>query len=209
MHGHGYGYPPRPAGRPADGTMVALRVVLIMLTVVSCSFLAWVPMLRLAIVTRKPLDWMLFCATLLANVGLLIFLGVAVPEDDTEMSDATAITFLSWVMLVMGGVIAYYVVAETRYYERFVPHPHPQPHAQSPQVTGYGYPPPAMPNPYATPATPPPAPAPTPAPATPPTPAPAPVTPEPPRRIDQVRAELDELSDILRQNKDPREDGGR
>ncbi|MFI2456485.1 hypothetical protein [Streptomyces sp. NPDC019539] len=220
MQGHGHGYPPRPAGRPSDGTLVTLRVVFIALAVLSCSLLAWVPMLRLAIVTRKPVDWILFCATVAANVGLLIFAGVSTPEDG-EMTDAVAFTFLGWVTLVMVGTITYYVMAETRYYERLSAGPGPvagyglPPH---PAASGYGYPQTApqgtgasTPNPYTAPVQPPPVPRQSPSRSGPQpsasggVPGPTPGH-EPNRRIDQVRAELDELSDLLR--KEPRPDGG-
>ncbi|WP_351227915.1 hypothetical protein [Streptomyces sp. NPDC002133] len=199
MHGHGYA-PPQP-GRPADGTLIALRVVFIALTVLSCSFLAWTPMLRLAILTRKALDWALLVTTLLSSIGIMVFLGIAVPEDEDELSDATALTFLGWVTVVMVGVIAYYVTAESRHYERVAPRLH--------QVTGYGYPPvaqPPVPNPYAQQRVQPPVPQQYTPPAHQPPAAAEPQQQHHPR-IDQVRAELDELSDILRKSKDQREGG--
>ncbi|UUN27311.1 hypothetical protein [Streptomyces sp. FIT100] len=194
MHGHGYA-PPQP-GRPAGSTLVALRVVFICLTVLSCGFLGWAPMLRLAIVTRRALHWALFSAVIVLNIGLFIFFGSSVPEDpDKELSDAATAIVLTGIVVQVVGVMAYYLYAEMRYYETLpVPHPSPAPVPQQ-HMTGYGYPPvaqPPVPNPYAQPV---------------PHPAPAPIpAPEPPRRIDQVRAELDELSDFLR--KDHRADGG-
>ncbi|MFC5805489.1 hypothetical protein [Streptomyces formicae] len=195
MHGHGYA-PPQP-GRPAGSTLVALRVVFICLTVLSCGFLGWVPMLRLAIVTRRVLHLALFCAVIVLNVGLFLYFGSAVPDDpDKELSDSAAAVVLIGILVQLVGVMAYYLYAEMRHYET-LPVPPPFPAAPQQQMTGYGYPPvaqPPVPNPYAQPVR-------QPAPA----PAPAP-TPQPPRRIDQVRAELDELSDLLR--KDHRADGG-
>ncbi|WP_336321336.1 hypothetical protein [Streptomyces lavendofoliae] len=222
MHGHGYA-PPQP-GRPADGTLVALRTLFVALTVLSCGFLAWAPLLRLAVITREVLDWVLFCVALLSTVGMFVFLWQTVPEDEKqEMSDGSALTFLGWMLITILGVTIYYLVAEIRHYGRagapaaaFVP----------PGTTGYGYPPPA---PQAQPAYAQPVP-PRPPHSTPP-PAPVPALPQqshpqpqsqphlppqpqqvpqqtPPRpqvsarptsqRIDQVRAELDELSDLLR-----------
>ncbi|WP_156726968.1 hypothetical protein [Streptomyces apocyni] len=110
------------------------------------------------------------------------------------------------------------------------PYAHPQPHTATTQLTpgaaGYGYPPrphaPAQPQPhapsqpqYGAPVPPrqqdTPAPAPAPAPAQNPTQAPTPAPFQPPRpapaRIDQVRAELDELSDLLRHQDRPEGDG--
>lgn len=232
-HGHGHGYPPRPAGRPAEGTLIALRVLFIAMAVVSCSLLAWVPMLRLAIVTRKPVDWFLFCATVAANVGMLVFAGLSAPGDE-EISDPVGYTILGWITVVMVGTITYYVMAETRHYERLKSGGGPAGGyglPPQPPVAGYGYPPagPAGPagaaaNPYARPAQQPPVPrqqpsqsGPQPQPQQPsqsgpqrpsaagPAPGPA-AGHEPNRRIDQVRAELDELSDLLR--REPRPDGG-
>ncbi|MDI9886920.1 hypothetical protein QMZ92_21750 [Streptomyces sp. HNM0645] len=224
MQGHGHGYPPPPAGRPSDGTLITLRVIFIAAVVLSCSLLAWVPMLRLAIVTRKRVDWVLFCATIAANVGMLVFAGVSSPENE-EMTDAVGFTILGWVTLVMVGSITYYVMAETRHYERLTAGGGPAagyglpPH---PPVTAYGYPPAgpqgtgaAAPNPYARPVQHPPvprqSPSPTPSQSGPQPPVSGPVPGpasghEPNRRIDQVRAELDELSDLLR--REPRPDGG-
>ncbi|AWI29419.1 hypothetical protein [Streptomyces tirandamycinicus] len=228
-HGHGHGYPPRPAGRPAEGTLIALRVLFIAMAVMSCSLLAWVPMLRLAIVTRKPVDWFLFCATVAANVGMLVFAGLSAPGDE-EISDPVGYTILGWITVVMVGTITYYVMAETRHYERLKSGGGPAGGyglPPQPPVAGYGYPPAgptgAAANPYARPAQQPPVPrqppsqsGPLPQPQPPsqsgpqpsaagPAPGPA-AGHEPNRRIDQVRAELDELSDLLR--REPRPDGG-
>lgn len=228
-HGHGHGYPPRPAGRPSEGTLIALRVLFIAMAVVSCSLLAWVPMLRLAIVTRKPVDWFLFCATVAANVGMLVFAGLSAPGDE-EISDPVGYTILGWITVVMVGTITYYVMAETRHYERLKSGGGPAGGyglPPQPPVAGYGYPPAgptgAAANPYARPAQQPPVPpqppsqsGPQPQPQPPsqsgpqpsaagPAPGPA-AGHEPNRRIDQVRAELDELSDLLR--REPRPDGG-
>src|ERR1041384_770161 len=146
MHGQGYA-PPQP-GRPAGSTLAALRALFAALTLLSCGFLGWVAMIRLAVVTRRPLHWALLCLVILSNIGLLLFAGVVTPEDEgKEMSDPAAITMLLWLLVNTVGVLTYYVYAELRHYEsagaadprtgapfRTSPQP-PLPQA------GYGYPP--------------------------------------------------------------------
>ncbi|MGG8409342.1 hypothetical protein ACM614_23455 [Streptomyces sp. 12297] len=195
MHGQGYA-PPQP-GRPAGSTLAALRALFAALTLLSCGFLGWVAMIRLAVVTRRPLHWALLCVVVAMNIGLLVYAGVAVPEDeDKELSDPAAITILLWLLVNTVGVLTYYFYAELRHYERLDrqgPHPGPHPHApQQPPLpqAGYGYP-----QAHHTPVPQQPAQPPhhhTPVPQQPAQP------PAPPHRIGQVRAELDELSELLR-----------
>ncbi len=206
MQGHGYTQPVKQP--PPTGWLVFLRVFFVVISVLSFGLLTWTMMLRLAIVTRKALDWALFAASIVVELGGLILMG---SEPGDEIHTAGGWTGLA---LVLGGIvaaIAYYLSADIRHFHqlRF-----PDYGAQRPPVTApaYGYPQP--PSPYTT----------TTAPQTPPlprtpipnTPAPrdaAPHTPVPPppqrpapARIDQVRAELDELSDYLRRH-DGRQDG--
>ncbi|SCF59649.1 hypothetical protein GA0115280_102723 [Streptomyces sp. Cmuel-A718b] len=181
-------------------------MILVALTVLSCGLLGWAPMLRLAIVTRRPRDWFLLVVVIALNIGLFAFI-MATPDDPDEMSDAAALFMMLWILGLLAGVITYYLYAEIRHYNTLgapapygaPAHPAPplpyqqqhlarhqqhQPQQRQPQQH-------QPPNPYT-------------APATPPTPKPA------PQRLDQVRAELDELSDYLRQeNKDSRGGEGR
>ncbi|MGY3682282.1 hypothetical protein [Streptomyces sp. TE33382] len=200
---HGYGYPPQqpPKRRPSSAALTAVRVVLVALTVLSLGFLAWGAMLRLAIVTRKGRDWALLALVFALNTGLFAFM-LAMPEDPDKTTDAEAFIGVTWIFGVMVGVVAYYLYAEIRHYgpegpygdrrdqPRFPPQPpfpspphgppQPQPHARPPYgqyaATAVSTPPPAPGHGY------PPA-------------APGPAAPQ---RLDQVRAELDELSDYLR-----------
>ncbi|MFJ8862117.1 hypothetical protein ACIRD8_27265 [Streptomyces sp. NPDC102451] len=221
---HGYGYPPeqQPKRRPSPSTLVALRVVFVALTLLSCTFLAWAPMLRLAIVTRKQRDWWLFGLVLALNIGLIVYLGALPVEDDDVITDGQAIVMLSWMLVVFIGAVTYYLYTDIRHFAAR------DSLRTGPQAGPYGNPynggnpgvssfpsaglaprqpaptPPAPSNSYL------PAPRQNPAPAqpAPPVPAPAtpPATPRPagPQRIDQVRAELDELSDYLRKEGDSR-----
>lgn len=209
---HGYGYPPeqQPTRRPSPATLITLRVLFVALTMMSCGFLAWAAMLRLAIVTRKKLDWCLFALVFALSAGLVVFFGM-LPDDPDEMTDADAFIGLSWLLVVVIGTVTYYLYAEIRHYGPYggpQPGPAPLPYGgyvpqQTPPAAPaaprptYGYPP--APTPPPAPAQRP-APTPPPAPAQRPAPTPPPASPSPasPQRLDQVRAELDELSDYLR-----------
>ncbi|MGW1232196.1 hypothetical protein [Streptomyces californicus] len=214
---HGYGPSPQQpiAPRPSPATITAVRVILVVLTVLSCGLLGWAPMLRLAIVTRKGRDWFLLAVVAVSNIALFAFI-LATPDDPDDMTDAQALILAAWMLGALAAVITYYLSAEIRHYSSLgasspyaaygfppVPyqqqhpaqqqHPVPQ-HPAQPQAQHRHQPPTAHPpqspsqprpsqgqhpNPYAAPA--------------------APTTPTPaPRRLDQVRAELDELSDYLR-----------
>ncbi|MFF8832610.1 hypothetical protein [Streptomyces sp. NPDC015131] len=198
MHGHGHA--PPPPGRPADGTLVVLRTLFVAITVLSCGFLAWAPMVRLAVVTRRTLDWFLFCLLLLSMIGMFVFLASAVPADENqEMSDGSALAFGVWMILSVVGVTIYYLIAEIRHFGRAAA---PVPSYDPPRPGGYGYPQ-AYPHPAPPQQTPP---RQTPLPHQPAyhpqapqhTPTPPPAARPTPQRIDRVRAELDQLSDLLR-----------
>ncbi|MEY9991907.1 hypothetical protein ABIE67_003939 [Streptomyces sp. V4I8] len=233
MQGHGYTQPVKQP--PPTGWLVFLRVFFVVISVLSFGLLMWTMMLRLAIVTRKALDWGLFAASIVVEFGGLILMG---SEPGDEIHTAGGWTGLA---LVLGGIVAaisYYLSADIRHFHQLrfpgytgqqpagpVPAPaygYPQPRSPyttttSPQASPLGQTPmPPTPGPH-TPAShtpipqPPVPPSPTPCDAAPHTSAPhTPVPPPPqrpaPARIDQVRAELDELSDYLRQH-DGRQDG--
>ncbi|MEU2677048.1 hypothetical protein ABZ638_09160 [Streptomyces sp. NPDC007107] len=215
---HGYGYPPeqQPKRRPSSSSLVVLRVVFVALALLSCTFLTWAPMLRLAIVTRKQRDWWLFGLVLALNVGLIVYLG-ALPVEDDVMTDGQAIVMLSWMLVVFVGAVTYYLYTEIRHFAAH--HPLPGGPQAGPYANPYSagapgassFPSAGLASRQTAPAPPapaggyPPAPHRSPVPAQ-PTPAPsAPTTPSAaPQRIDQVRAELDELSDYLRKEGDSR-----
>ncbi|MGC9542702.1 hypothetical protein [Streptomyces sp. UG1] len=202
MQGHGY---PQPVNQPPPtGWLVFLRVVFVVISVLSFGLLMWAMMLRLAIVTRRALDWCLFAASIVVEFLGLYLMG---SEPGEEIHTAGGWIGLA---LVLGGIvasIAYYLSAEIRHFHqlRFPGY------SAQPPVQAYGYPQPRSPYTATTVPQSPvrQAPAPhTPIPQTPVprTPAPPPPQRPAPARIDQVRAELDELSDYLRQH-DGRQDG--
>ncbi|MET7981231.1 MULTISPECIES: hypothetical protein [unclassified Streptomyces] len=197
---------------PPVGWLVFLRVFFVVISVFSFGLLGWVMMLRLAIVTRKSLDWGLFAATTAAEVFGIVLLGT---EGGDEIHTPGGWTGL---ILLLGSLvlsIAYYLAADIRHfhqlrYAAYVP--------QQPSGPAYGYP---QPSPY-TAATVPQhqSPLATPVPSMPRPPIPQPPVSRPsvppvsppqrpaPARIDQVRAELDELSDYLRKRDGRPDDSG-
>ncbi|WP_037679681.1 hypothetical protein [Streptomyces albus] len=234
--------PPQP--RPPDGgNVIALRVLFVAVTLLLFGMLAWVAMLRIAILRRKALDWALFWVVLLLTIAWFVIIDVY-PETDWRTDVATV-----GLLAMAVGVVTHFLIADIQYHRRPVavagtgglagPGPYgpagpgaqtypaagmptrpgaipaqqqlPRQQQQSPPgMPAYGFPQP-QPQPHATsgPAAPGSA-----APPQGPPPATAPGAGEPypqgspagrpqPQRIHRVRAELDELSDLLR-----REEGG-
>ncbi|MFF7446201.1 MULTISPECIES: hypothetical protein [unclassified Streptomyces] len=214
MHGHGYTRPVKQPPSPA--LLVFLRVLFVVISVFTIGLLSWAMLLRLALVTRRGLDWVLFVASFVAIVTGLVLLGT---ESGDEVHTVGGWTGLFLLLGTLVAAIAYYLSADIRHFHQlrygdYPPQPAPAP--------AYGYPQAQQQSPY-TAATLPQTPAPVPHSPLPQPPAPrdatphAPVPPARPQRpaparIDQVRAELDELSDYLRrQDGDPRggHEGGR
>ena len=195
MQGHGQAQPVKPP--PSTGLLVSLRVFFVAVSVCSFGLLGWTMMLRLALVTRKSLDWGLLVATFAAEALGLVLIGT---EPGDEIHTPGGWTGLALLFGSLVPVISYYLAAEIRHYQRpshtftgYAAHQQPPAHA-------YGYPQP----PYVTSAGPL---TPVPPMTRPRSSAPAPVPPPQrpaPARIDQVRAELDELSDYLRKQEDGR-----
>ncbi|MFF9776232.1 hypothetical protein ACF1HJ_21545 [Streptomyces sp. NPDC013978] len=216
MQGHGYA--PTPPPGPEQGGQVTLRVIFVVVAVMSCGLLAWACLLRLASVTRRPRDWCLFALAIIHIIVTLYIIGTDPGEEE----------FTTWrgdvgMGLLLGGlaaIVAYYLYADIRHFSRartVQASPYAQttlysgqtgygsqPSGYSPQQSGYSYPPVQVPQPY-TPNTPTP---PVPQPPVQQPPPPHQQAPEPqrpgPARIDQVRAELDELSDYLRNHEGDR-----
>ncbi|MFI6050946.1 hypothetical protein ACIBCO_12770 [Streptomyces violascens] len=192
MHGPGYG-PPQP--RPSGAGAIVLRVLFALLPLLSIGMLSWTALLRLAIVTRRGVHWALFWAQLCVFVFFFTFI-VAAPDENDWRMDVGMIGLLALAV----ASTAFFLYADIRHAAQapFVVSPFGQyggpagygpphipgthiPGATAPQFGPYA-------NPYAD----------TPVPSAPP----APVPPQPhipaAPRIEQVRAELDELSQYLR-----------
>ncbi|MFJ5079708.1 hypothetical protein ACIP8Z_34670 [Streptomyces sp. NPDC088553] len=197
-----YGQVPTPAPAPPRATgptaaTITVRVLITVLVVLSLGFLAWVAMLRIAIMRRTGRDWAFFWAQLALNIGCVMPLEQRFA--DTWMNTTGMIVLL----VQMALVTCYFLVVDIRHHQPapvvvMVPSPHPSPQAYpygmpGYATPGYGYPPAAVTAPG-------PGPAPSPyVPVPPPGQAAPPPLPGHAPRIDQVRAELDELSDLLRQ----------
>ncbi|GGV38510.1 hypothetical protein [Streptomyces spectabilis] len=178
MHGHGYVPPPPSApsapSAPSTGAPVTMRVLFVVLAALTCGLLAWAAMLRLALVTRAVRDWVLFVAVVGLDVLAVVLIGVDKGDEEFTGPGNTGMTIL---VATLVPVIAYYLTMDIRHHARLARARAPYQQTQFP-----AYPPPQHQPSYGYPTQSTPAPAPGPAPA----------------RIDQVRAELDELSDYLR-----------
>ncbi|MFH8403640.1 hypothetical protein ACH4FX_02545 [Streptomyces sp. NPDC018019] len=106
MHGPVTAPPPhRPASRR---TVVLLRVVFVALAVLSLGFLAWVTMLRAALVQRRPLGWWLF-GTDLALLFAAVFLSGGHDENSWQSNTGAVL-----VLVQMAAVVTYYLVVDVR-----------------------------------------------------------------------------------------------
>ncbi|MCB5180369.1 hypothetical protein [Streptomyces antimicrobicus] len=209
MHGPGLPQHPAPSN---NGVQVTLRVVFTALTLLTCGFFAWASLLKLAIVTRSRRNWLLFAVTVAINITCIALLG----NDDTpdgETSRGTDIAMTTSLITAI-AVVAYFLYEDIRHYNshpagwygRQPAGPYYPPVPPQQQQPAYGYPHahtpatplPPVPQQPATPVPPVPQQPATPVPPVPPVqqPTPPPVPQQP--RIGQVRAELDELSELLR-----------
>ncbi|WP_030716403.1 hypothetical protein [Streptomyces sp. NRRL F-2580] len=189
---HGPGLPPQHAPQSTDGGVVALRVVFMLLPILSCGFLAWGSMLRLALVTRKSRDWVL----LVVSGALAVLWMTLIQLDPTPDVNGWQGNLGAGGSIFTGfAICVYFLVADIKHHEArraalpaygypSAPYAHPQ--QASP---AYGYPHAQTPVPQQ--------------PAAAPVPPQAPPQPTPPPRIGQVRAELDELSELLRKQTPP------
>jgi len=209
MYGHGAVPPAR-----SESNVVTLRVMFAAIGTLCCGILACVPLFRVAFLRGRKIDWALAWGSLPVSVGCFAVVG-SLPESDSRTDIAMAAVILLGVFSSI-----YFLVADIRIHQQqrqFAGYPPQGPTVQS----GYGYPQPATPF-NTTPAPQPPPhqtqmPQPpqhhTPASTPPHTPVPPPPQQRPaPARIDQVRAELDELSDYLRRHdghQDGNHEGGR
>jgi hypothetical protein len=186
--------PPRPTG---DGVAIGLRVLCVAVGFLSFGFLNWALLLRLAVVRRRRLlDWLVFgvagCVLPVVFISMISDSDkITGPADATGVGGVIVLWFLGPVYyLVMDGhyrrlaqqaaaVPQHFYGAPTPPYPYTPPLPQqqPQPYGSRP----YSY------NPYSE------------APTPPPTPTPTPTPLPPPPRLNQVRAELDELSHLLRE----------
>ncbi|MBM9504992.1 hypothetical protein [Actinacidiphila acididurans] len=183
MYGPGIAPPQPPPAR--RGTVIGLRVLFAVLPVVTLGTGAWGSVLRLAVVLRRPLDWVLVPLVALIGISGFVMVGTARDERSWQSNLGTSL-----VLLCMVATPTYFLIMDIRGTRR---QSQPAPLPVPPHLYPYGYVPGPIPGaapgngpgisvppPYGYPQQPP--------------------VPPPPTgpRIDQVKAELDELSDYLR-----------
>ncbi|WP_399885959.1 hypothetical protein ACGH7X_16150 [Streptomyces sp. BBFR51] len=202
MYGNSAGPPPSRGA----ATVITLRVLFAAAGFLTCGLLACVPLFRIAVLRGRWYDWTTAWVSLPLSIACLAVVG-SLPETDHRTDAAMA-----GLLLIGAAAAAYFLVVDIRL------------HAAPRPFTGYAPPPAHAPvagphygpvHPVVGPYTPP-APAQHPVAPVPHPVAPAqhPVAPPPqhqpaPARIDQVRAELDELSDYLRKHDGGNHQGGR
>ncbi|MEV6959246.1 hypothetical protein AB0M97_08570 [Streptomyces sp. NPDC051207] len=202
MYGHGAAPPTRSAA-----TVITLRVLYAAAGVLTCGLFACVPLFRIALLRGRWYQWAAAWLSLPVCIACLMVVG-ALPEGDSRADVALAV-----VLLVGAAGTAWFLTVDIRFHNEqrrgagYAP-------SQAPTVhSGYGYP--QTGSPYAPTPVPRSTPTPTPMPpvrppaphgAVPPVPPPGGPLPGP-ARIDQVRAELDELSDYLRRQDGTQQDG--
>ncbi|MDJ0460456.1 hypothetical protein [Streptomyces sp. H27-C3] len=218
MHGSGAAPPARN-----DGAVIGLRVLFTLCGALSCGLLSCVPLFRIAILRGRGLDWVLAWGSLPLSFAALGVVG-SLPEKDPRTDVAVV-----FVLLLGMASAAYFLVFDIRHHKRARALGAPDPYGPySNTVPQYGSYPNQMPNQVRNSApnqlpnqTPNPGPPPNPY-ANTPAPGPSygyPATPPPqqqpqqqrpqqPQRLDQVRAELDELSDYLRRDSGSGNSGG-
>ncbi|MFI9584050.1 hypothetical protein ACIHCQ_19900 [Streptomyces sp. NPDC052236] len=202
MQGHGYA-PPQP-NRPSNAMLIVVRVLFVAVALLTFGFLSWATMLRIAIMRRRPLDWALFWICLALVIAAIVIIGEFTSEAELPDGAEAPATTLDYICLVilLGlalGVPTHYLVADIRHYQR----PRPGLPSAAPVYTQPAGPYSAPTVPYGVPTPPPGYGYPAAQPHTqsqPPVQPPSPTVAQP--RLDQVRAELDELSDYLRQHPD-------
>ncbi|MDR3082040.1 MAG: hypothetical protein LBV60_14145 [Streptomyces sp.] len=192
MYGHGVQPPTR-----TSGTAIFLRVLFAVVGLLSCGLLAALPLFRVAMLRGRRGDWLL--AWLSLPLTIAGFAGVgALPESDHRSDVAMG------VLLLLGAFsTAYFLVFDIRHHRAAPPFGSMPSQTTATVPSGYSAPAPPQPGygyptgqPYAV----------TQSPSAPYTPGRQPPQPQhpAPARIDQVRAELDELSDYLRKHEDGR-----
>ncbi|KOV56293.1 hypothetical protein [Streptomyces sp. MMG1121] len=204
MQGHGYA--PPPPKPPSTGVLVVLRVIFVAMALLSLGFLAWAAPLRAAIVTRRRAEWWFFGGSV---VVLGVCFGLFSTDHTDDFSSPNGTLGMSMLLLNAVACAGYYLYADVSHFHRL----RQAYAARALLAAGYAYPQPVPPFTVTTAPSMPTAPQPPyaqapmpyiPAPPT-ATPAPQPPLPAPPQRpapvhINQVRAELDELSDYLRKH---------
>ncbi|MFH8346270.1 hypothetical protein [Streptomyces sp. NPDC018045] len=105
---HGPVPAPPPHRSAPHRTAVLLRVAFVALAVLSLGFLAWVTVLRAALVQRRPLGWWLLGADL-ALVLTAIVIGGGHDENSWQSNVCVAL-----ILLQMVGAVVYFLIVDGR-----------------------------------------------------------------------------------------------
>lgn len=191
----GHGHPPSRS-QPSPAVLVTLRVVFVLLALCTCGLLTWAAPLRIAVLRKRAVDWAVFAAVLVLGIGILVFAGVygSPPAKDGEEAQLNTADVVCLLLLfaLSAGVTTYYLIADIQHFRRRGPQPtHAWGAVAPPGPQGSGHPMPSGP------------------PDRPTYPYPAAQQQPPAPRLHQVRAELDELSELLRKDRTQDGDGGR
>ena len=185
-----------PPSAAAQVGRVILSIVLALVPLVSLGFLTWVPMLWLAAARRRLADWIGFGAVTVINIGGVALAGYTDDYDDWQTNTGVGVMFG---LAGLGSVYVLVVDLRRQFTARraaalpFTDHTQPYPLPPYPYPAHPRSPYPASPYPAS--------PYPQPQAVPPPLPQPGARSGDG-SRIGQVRAELDELSDYLRQQGD-------
>ena len=162
-----------PPRRGARAARVILRVLLVAVPPATIGILSWIPMLRLAVRSRRAWDWLWCGLVVVLATGAFVLVG----QSDDDNGWQTALGTAGLILLAF-GVPVYFLVADLRWYDAHRSRAAGSGAAAS-VVAASGV---ASPTDLLGAGRPPVAPAPA----------------APSGRIDRVRAELDELSAYLR-----------
>ncbi|WP_461028852.1 hypothetical protein, partial [Streptomyces sparsus] len=113
MYGTAAPSPYRDQRKGPGAWALTVRVFFALLPLPSLTLLAWVPMLRFAVLRRRLLDWFLFVLSVLMTL-VFCYLMLLVPEDDPDNNSPelnTAVTF----MLVYGIAATVWAVLGDRF----------------------------------------------------------------------------------------------
>ncbi|MEU5973983.1 hypothetical protein [Streptomyces sp. NPDC047315] len=155
---HGPGYAPERHGPPPGAAIVLVRVLFLALSVASCGIFAWAPMLRVALLRRRPVDWILCVASFVLAVFLLVAIGAwgsdteADANGETEPSNAVDIGVITGLLALGFGAAVHYLIVDIRHYDGRRGSAYPAPPTGGPGgygppsvmpsgAPGYGYPP--------------------------------------------------------------------
>ena len=101
-----------PPRRGARAARVILRVLLVAVPPATIGILSWIPMLRLAVRSRRAWDWLWCGLVLVLATGAFVLVG----QSDDDNGWQTALGTAGLILLAF-GVPVYFLVADLRWYD--------------------------------------------------------------------------------------------